>query len=69
MTKASRRVLKGSGYLVSTVSVILLAFVSWSSASKSSLLVACLIGGAASSIVGMFCRWLTYEIEKRQGNR
>lgn len=58
--------LKTFGYLISTVSVILLAIVSWSSASKSPLLVACLLGGVATSIVGMFCRWLSYEMEKRR---
>ncbi|AZO47909.1 MAG: hypothetical protein EOS58_18295 [Mesorhizobium sp.] len=66
MTKASLHLLKGAGYLVSTASVILLAVVSWKSASESPLLVACLLGGAAASIVGMFCRWLSYEIEKRR---
>jgi hypothetical protein len=58
--------LKGTGYLISTVSVTLLAIVSWSSASQSPLLIACLLGGAATSILGMFCRWLSYQIEKRQ---
>ncbi|MBW8908981.1 hypothetical protein AB6802_09260 [Mesorhizobium sp. RCC_202] len=66
MTRPSLHLLKGIGYLISTISVTLLAIVSWSSASKSPLLIACLLGGAATSIVGMFCRWLTYEIEKRQ---
>jgi hypothetical protein len=66
MTKASLHILKGMGYLISTASVVLLAIVSWSSASRSPLLVACLLVGAASSIAGMFCRWLTYAIEKRQ---
>ena len=66
MTKASLHLLKGVGYLISTASVVLLAIVSWSSASKSPMLIACLIGGAALSIVGMFCRWLTYQIEKRR---
>ena len=46
----------------------MLAIVSWSSASKSTLLVACLLVGAAPSIV-VFCRWLTYEIEKRQEDK
>jgi|EndMetStandDraft_6_1072998.scaffolds.fasta_scaffold66092_3 hypothetical protein len=46
----------------------MLAIVSWSSASKSPLLVACLLVGAAS-ILGMFCRGLTYEIEKRPGDK
>jgi hypothetical protein len=66
MTKTALHMLKGMGYLISTVSVVLLAIVSWSSASKNFVLTACLLGGAASSIVGMFCRWLTYEIEKRR---
>jgi hypothetical protein len=61
--------LKGIGYLISTVSVVLLAIVSWSSASQSALLMACLLGGGAASIVGMFCRWLSHEIEKRDENR
>lgn len=66
MTRPSLHLLKGIGYLISTVSVTLLAIVSWSSASQSPLLIACLLGGAATSIVGMVCRWLSYEIEKRQ---
>ena len=69
MTKASLHLLKGIGYLISTISVILLAIVSWSSASQNSLLVACLLGGAATSVAGMFCRWLSYQIEKRLNDR
>ena len=69
MNRASLHLLKGIGYLISTVSVMLLAIVSWSSASRSPLLIACLLGGAATSIVGMFCRWLSYEIEKRRKER
>ncbi|TPJ50662.1 hypothetical protein [Mesorhizobium sp. B2-7-1] len=68
MTRSSLHLLKGTGYLISTVSVTLLAVVSWDSASKT-LLMACLLGGAATSIIGMFCRWLSYEIEKRQEER
>ncbi|RRH94980.1 hypothetical protein EH240_25940 [Mesorhizobium tamadayense] len=69
MTTSTLHLLKGMGYLVSTISVALLAVVSWSSASQSPVLTACLLGGAATSIVGMFCRWLSYEIEKRQEER
>ncbi|RWL77831.1 MAG: hypothetical protein EOR69_28850 [Mesorhizobium sp.] len=69
MTKRSLHLLKGIGYLISTVSMILLAIVSWSSASRSPLLVACLLGGSMTSIAGMFCRWLSYEIEKRLNDR
>ena len=66
MTKGALHRLKGFGYLTSSVSVFLLAAVSWSSAQKSTLLTALLIAGGAMSIIGMFCRWLTYEIEKRK---
>ncbi|WP_202295089.1 hypothetical protein [Mesorhizobium sp. 131-2-1] len=69
MTRASLHMLKGVGYLISTVSVVLLAIVSWSGASESPLLVACLLGGAAASIAGMFCRWLTYDMEKRRSDK
>lgn len=66
MTKNALHSLKGFGYFVSSVSVFLLVAVSWSSARKSTLLTVLLIAGAATSIIGMFCRWLTYEIEKRK---
>jgi hypothetical protein len=59
MTKAALHMVKGLGYLISTLSVVLLAIVSWKSASQSPLLIACLLGGASTSIAGMFCRWLT----------
>lgn len=58
--------LKSFGYFISTISVVLLAVVSWPKAKDSSILMACLLGGAATSIVGMFCRWLSYEIEERR---
>jgi len=57
---------KSFGYFISTISVVLLAIVSWTNASKSPLLMACLIGGAGTSIIGMFCRWLSYEVEERR---
>jgi hypothetical protein len=65
MTRNALHRLKGFGYFISSLSVFLLATVSWSSARKSTVLTAFLIAGAAASIVGMFLRWLTYEIEKR----
>jgi hypothetical protein len=66
MTKSALHRLKGFGYLTSSMSVFLLAAVSWSSAQKSTVLTLCLVAGAGTSIVGMFCRWLSYEIEKRK---
>ncbi len=58
-------ILKTIGYIVSTISVVLLALVSWQKAKEDPLLLACLIGGSLASIIGMFCRWLSYEIKKR----
>jgi len=69
VTSSALHKLKSTGYFISTVSVLLLAFVSWQHAKESLVLTVCLIGGAAASITGMFCRWLTYEIEKRQAAR
>jgi hypothetical protein len=66
VTRNTLHRLKGFGYLTSSVSVFLLATVSWASTQKSTLLTACLVAGAAASIIGMFFRWLTYEIEKRK---
>jgi hypothetical protein len=69
MSSGALHRLKGLGYLVSSVSVFLLAAESWSNAQKSVLLTGLLIGGAATSIIGMSCRWLSYELEKRQKDR
>jgi len=48
VTKNTLHRLKGFGYLTSSVSVFLLATVSWSSEQKSTLLTACVIAGAAN---------------------
>lgn len=58
--------IKSSGYLVSTLSVLLLAAVSWKSASEKPLLLACLIAGVAASVLGMVLRWLSYAMEERR---
>jgi hypothetical protein len=58
--------IKSSGYLVSTVSVVLLGLASWKKASEEPLLMFCLIAGMSTSVVGMFLRWLSYEIEERR---
>jgi hypothetical protein len=65
MSRHALHELKGLGYLISAVSVAMLAVVNSSSAHKSVLLSVCLLGGAATSVIGMFCRWLSYELEKR----
>lgn len=58
--------IKTLGYGISILSVLLLGVVSWHSAREQPLLFACLLGGIATSILGMFLRWLSYEVEKRK---
>ncbi|MDB5432509.1 MAG: hypothetical protein JWP35_3625 [Caulobacter sp.] len=58
--------IKTTGYLVSSVSVILLGVVSWKSASEQPLLFACLIAGMALSHAGMALRWWSYQREERE---
>jgi hypothetical protein len=50
--------LKGHGYLVSIVSVLLLAVPAFKGAKDSPVMLACLIAGAIFSIVGMGLRWI-----------
>ncbi len=59
-------ILKGLGYLVSTLSVVLLGVVSWKAASDNPLLLACLIGGMAASVLGMTLRWISHRREQRE---
>ena len=64
--------LKGGGYLVSNVSVVLLGIVAWKSASEDRLLFVCLVAGMALSILGMVMRWLAFlrnDEEKREIER
>ena len=58
--------LKGLGYLVSTLSVILLGIVAWKGASEHAALQACLIAGMLTSIAGMFLRWRSHRREQRE---
>jgi biotin transporter BioY len=56
--------IKTAGYLISSVSVVLLGAVAWKSAAEHPLMLACLIGGMALSILGMLLRWTSYKIEE-----
>jgi hypothetical protein len=60
---------KGLGYLVSSVSVVLLGIVAWKSASEQPLLFACLIGGMLASVLGMTMRWISHRIEQNDKDR
>jgi len=59
-------ILKGFGYLTSTLSVVLLGIVSWKSASEHPVLLACLVLGMATSILGMCERWISHRMEQRE---
>lgn len=61
MRKSSR--LKGSGYLVSSVSVALLGIPALKSAQDEPLMLLVLISGMALSIVGMALRWRSHRVE------
>ena len=58
--------LKTTGYLISTLSVILLGIATWQGTADNPTIRLCLLLGIAASILGMFCRWLSYEIEKKK---
>lgn len=57
--------IKTGGYAISCVSVLLLGLTAWQGAQKAGLTPA-LILGMVTSIVGMACRWFSYEVEKRR---
>jgi len=61
--------IKTAGYLVSTLSVLLLGIVSWKAASEHPVLTACLIGGMLASILGMLLRWISYQVQEREEKR
>jgi hypothetical protein len=56
--------LKTAGYMVSTLSVLLLGAVAWASSDGDDLLRFATLVGVLSSIAGMFMRWLSYQEEK-----
>jgi len=56
--------IKTTGYLISTISVTLLGIVSWKAASDNIWLMIALLGGMATSVLGMVLRWISYRIEE-----
>jgi hypothetical protein len=64
--------LKGQGYLVSILSVFLLALPPLKSAKDEPLILACIAAGALLSIAGMALRWIAdrktqHRIDRAQG--
>jgi hypothetical protein len=58
--------LKTLGYLVSILSVLMLGVVSWEATETDMSLRLCLLIGMASSVLGMFLRWLSFLHERRK---
>ena len=56
--------MKSVGYLISIVSVLLLAIPASKAASEDGILFLCLIGGVSASVVGMLLRWVSHAREK-----
>jgi len=61
MRKSSR--LKGSGYLISSVSVVLLGVPALKSAKDEPLMLVLLLTGMLLSIVGMALRWRSHRVD------
>lgn len=62
-------VLKGLGYLTSTLSVVLLGIVSLKAAEESPILLVCLLLGMISSVAGMLLRWRSHRLEQHEKDR
>lgn len=58
--------MKGLGYLVSTLSVVLLGAVAWPEPGDPPEKIWLLIGGMAASVAGMFLRYLSHRKDRRE---
>ena len=61
--------MQGLGYIISIFSVVLLAIAAWETASRDPLLQLCLIGGVATSILGMALRYAAHRRDRRELKR
>lgn len=61
--------IKTTGYATSSVSVLLLGAVSWKSAHSDPVMSLLLAAGMATSILGMGCRWFTYQKSEEREKR
>ena len=64
MRRSSR--LKGSGYLVSSISVFLLGIPALKSAKDEPAMLLVVIVGMALSILGMALRWRSHRVEAKE---
>jgi hypothetical protein len=58
--------LKTLGCLISILSVLMLGAVSWKATEADMALRLCLLAGVATSVLGMFLRWLSFLEERRK---
>ena len=58
--------LKGGGYLVSTISVVLLGIPAMKSALEEPLMATSLVAGMLLSVAGMALRWRSHRLEQRE---
>jgi uncharacterized membrane protein YhhN len=58
--------MKGVGYLISTLSVLMLGALAWPKPGEPPFKLWLLFGGMAASILGMFLRYLSHRKEKRE---
>ena len=61
--------MKGAGYLVSSVSVLLLAVSPLKTAMDDPFLLACIAGGVALSILGMVLRYASHRRDQHEKQR
>jgi hypothetical protein len=57
---------KSFGYLISILSVLLLAIPAFKTASQDRVLLLCLIAGMLTSVGGMVLRWIAYRREQQE---
>jgi membrane protein DedA with SNARE-associated domain len=56
---------KALGYLISSVSVLLLGAVAWSGTADKPTMRLCLILGMIASILGMAARWISFRRDEK----
>lgn len=57
--------MKGFGYFISIISVVLLGAVAWPGPNEPRWKVLAVIAGMGSSVIGMGLRWLSYRKDQR----
>lgn len=59
-------VLMSAGYAISVASVVLLGLVAWRAASDRDWLTLALVGGMATSVIGMALRWEAHRLQAEE---